>query len=96
MKLDYSQDPLRHVLNLAYAQAMTGKGKERHGDDKPFNEQVSSVITKEEGLGYPLGQAKKKMDECRRMPKDAAIRELLGAINYLAIAIIHLIDRGKE
>ena len=92
----YKKDPLRFALNLAYAQAMTGKGKERHGDEKPFVEQISMSITKAIGLAYPLGQAWKKADEAQRMPKEAAIRELLGAINYIAIAIISLIDGGKE
>ena len=92
----FDKDPLRYVLNLAFAQAMTGKGKERHGDEKPFVEQVSMSITKAIGLAYPLGQAWKKADEAQRMPKDAAIRELLGAIVYIAMGIITLIDGGKE
>ena len=96
MKTTFDEDPLRYVLNAAYAQAITGKGKERHGDEKPFVEQISMSITKAIGLAYPLGQAWKKADEAQRMPKDAAIRELLGAINYMAIAIITLIDGGKE
>ena len=96
MKLDYSQDPLRHILNLAYAQAMTGKGKERHAEDKPFREQIWSVITKTVGLGFPLGQSLKKWDESQRLSRDAAVRELLGAVVYLCMAIITLIDGGKE
>jgi len=96
MKTTFDEDPLRYVLNAAYAQAITGKGKERHGDDKPFMEQVSMSITKAIGLAYPLGQAWKKADESQRMAKDAAVRELLGAIVYLSMAIITLIDGGKE
>ena len=96
MKLDYSQDPLRHVLNAAYQQAMTGKGKERHGDEGPFNEQVWKRITKACGLGFPVGQAMKKDEERGRMVKEDAIKELLGGIVYLSMAIITLIDGGKE
>ena len=92
----FDKDPLRYVLNLAFAQAMTGKGKERHAEDKPFREQIWSVITKTVGLGFPLGQSLKKWDESQRLSRDAAIRELLDAIVYLAMTIITLIDGGKE
>ena len=91
----YKKDPLRYILNLAYAQAMTGKGKERHAEDKPFREQIWSVITKTVGLGFPLGQSLKKWDESQRLSRDAAVRELLGSIIYLAMAIITLIDGGE-
>jgi hypothetical protein len=62
-------DPLRYVLDLAYRQAMApdGKGMTRHGSDKPFREQISSVITRLVGIGYPLGQALKKRDEASRL-----------------------------
>jgi hypothetical protein len=40
-----------------------------------------------------LGQAIKKILESQRLPKGAAIHELLGAINYLAGAII---VRGEQ
>jgi hypothetical protein len=93
-------DPLRYVLDLAYRQAMApdGKGMTRHGSDKPFREQISSVITRLVGIGYPLGQALKKRDEASRLEKEAAIRELLGAINYLAMVVIHLLtdEDGKS
>ena len=41
------------------------------------------------GEGFALGQAIKKMQESQRLSHDAAIRELLGAINYIAGVIIH-------
>ena len=91
----FAKDPLKAVLNLAYAQAMLGKGKERHAEDKPFQAQIWSVITKTVGLGFPLGQAFKKWDEAQRMARDAAVRELLGAIVYLSMAIITLLDGEK-
>jgi hypothetical protein len=40
------------------------------------------------GVGSLLGQAFKKSEESQRLPQGAAIRELLGAINYLAGAVI--------
>jgi hypothetical protein len=88
-------DPLRYVLSLAYAHAMTGKGKERHAKDLPFDRQIWNVITKTVGLGFPLGQSMKKWDEAQRMARDAAVNELLGAINYLAMAVIVLLEKPK-
>lgn len=98
MNIDLRKDPLKAVLNMAYAQAMVGKGMERHGEEKPFVEQISMSITRAIGLAYPLGQAWKKCDESKRMMKDAATRELLGAIVYLAMAIITLLEGedGKQ
>jgi hypothetical protein len=42
------------------------------------------------GHGFCLGQAIKKAQEASRMEPDAAKRELLGAINYLAGAYLLL------
>ena len=90
----FKSDPLKFVLTLAYHHAMSPneKGMKRHGDDKPFRDQISSVITRMVGIGYPLGQALKKEDESKRLKRVAAVAELLGAINYLAIAIINILD----
>lgn len=80
---------LSNVLRLAYDQASSGKGQERHGQDLPFAKQPMQLIQDLCGEGFALGQAMKKMQESQRLPHDAAIRELLGAINYIAGAIIH-------
>lgn len=80
------------VLREALDQAQSGKGSERHGNGQPFTEQPALTITRAVGLGFPLGQAMKKIQECQRMDTDAAKRELLGAINYLAAAILFLDD----
>lgn len=96
MKTKFSDDPLRAVLNLAYQQAMLGKGAERHGDHKPFDEQIWATITRACGLGFPVGQAMKKNEEATRMPKDAAVKELLGGIVYLSMAVIALIEEGEK
>lgn len=93
--ISFQDDPLRFVLNLAYDQAMRGKGIERHGDGKPFDEQIGSIITKSVGLGFPLGQAWKKWDESKKLVAKAALAEILGAINYLAMAAIPII-KGLE
>ena len=80
---------LSNVLRRAYNQASSGKGQERHGQDLPFAKQPMQLIQDLCGEGFALGQAMKKMQESQRLPHDAAIRELLGAINYIAGAIIH-------
>lgn len=76
------------VLREALDQAQDGKGHERHGGDLPFSDQHTMTITRAVGRGFPLGQAMKKIQESQRMDTDAAKRELLGAINYLAAAIL--------
>lgn len=90
--ISFSRDPLKFVLSLAYHQAMKGKGKERHADDQPFLCQAWHSITRAVGVGFPTGQALKKMQESQRLPKEAAIKELLGAIVYLCMAIIAIME----
>jgi len=86
---------LGNVLTRAYDQAATGKGATRHGQDMPFDEQPMQVLLGLFGVGGALYQAGKKMQESQRMTHDAAIRELLGAIVYIAGAIIYL-EKNKE
>jgi hypothetical protein len=81
---------LRRVLDLALDQSANGKGKERHANDKPFDRQPMLEIGRMVGHGFCLGQAIKKAQEASRMEPDAAQRELLGAINYLAGAYLLL------
>lgn len=87
---DYSK--LRDILDRAYEQAASGKGKERHANGKPFDKQPISEIGRMVGTGYNLGQAMKKAQEAQGMAnrndKDKAAHELLGAINYIASAIM--------
>jgi hypothetical protein len=90
---------LERVLLDAMIQASNGKGKERHaGDGEYYEDQVMCEITRRLGPGYPLGQAVKKIIESQRLGGDAGIQELLGAINYIAGAIIVLQEQqhGKE
>lgn len=91
---DFMNDPnyrtLVNVLALAWEQAAEGKGAERHGQDKPFHEQPMQRLIDIYGIGFSLGQAAKKMQEAQRMEKDAAVHELLGAINYIAGTVIYL------
>ena len=83
-------EALAYVLDKALNQAAHGKGKERHATGEPFDQQPICAITRRVGFGYPLGQAEKKIEESQRLDTDAAVFELLGAINYLAAAVICL------
>lgn len=80
---------LQDVLRRAFEQASTGKGKERHaGSNEPFERQVICEVTRRLGEGYPLGQSVKKVYESQRLKGQRGVAELLGAINYIAAAII--------
>lgn len=82
-------EKLADVLQRAYGQAAHGKGKERHQvAGEPFEEQVMQDMARRFGVGSLLGQAFKKSEESQRLAHDASVRELLGAIVYLAGAVI--------
>ena len=85
-------ETLAAVLQAAYDQAATGKGKERHANDLPFHEQPMQQIARRRGIGFVLGQADKKSEEAQGMLERGDVvafrREILGAINYLAGAIV--------
>lgn len=87
---DIRYDSLREVLESAYNQAAIGKGRERHANDKPFDEQPILVIARLLD-GHPaasvLFQAMKKIVESARLG-DRATDELRGAIVYISAAII--------
>ena len=84
-------EALADVLQRAYDQAASGKGHERHANALPFDMQPMATINREQGSidGY-LFQARKKSIEARGLPDGRAQAELLGAINYLAGAVIAL------
>lgn len=85
---------LHEVLDMAFKQASQGKGKERHATEgEPFERQIICEVCRRVGHGYTWGQAVKKIYEAERLPKDRAIAELLGAINYLAADIIVLMEK---
>ncbi len=83
-------EALADVLERAYKQASEGKGKERHANDLPFDKQPMQTIAGHHGVGFLLGQAEKKTGESYVLPHDRAIAELLGAINYIAGAVVFL------
>lgn len=83
------------VLADALDQAQLGKGHERHAQDKPFEEQPMQKLIELHGRGFAYDQAGKKAQESERLAYEAARRELLGAIVYMAGAVINL-DKEKE
>ena len=84
-------ESLASVLIRAYGQAAEGKGSERHGQGLSFGEQPMQQLIRLYGVGFALGQAAKKAQEAQRLPTvDRQVAELLGAINYLAGAVIAL------
>jgi hypothetical protein len=84
-------DRLMLVMRRAFLQAAVGKGAERHANSLPFEDQPMQAINRLLGsVDGHLYQAIKKVQESKRLPRDRAVAELLGAINYLAGAIIVL------
>lgn len=88
-----SHEPLHAILMEAYQQAAAGKGRERHARDKPFLRQpileIGRMLSSADG---EIFQGMKKAQEASGMVErgqpDRAVAELLGAINYLAAAVI--------
>lgn len=80
-------ESLAEVLDRALEQAQSGKGKERHANGKPFDQQPIRTIG-DDYPGFLLGQATKKTLESRAMTPDRAERELLGAIVFTAAEIM--------
>lgn len=92
-------ESLRSVLLRAYDQAARTKGAERHANNLPFHEQPMQTIAAAHGVGFLFGQAAKKAQEAQGMhgrgETNKAIHEMLGAINYLAGAIIFM-EAGND
>ncbi len=83
---------LLDVLNDAMAQAASGKGRERHvqGEEDFTKQQIVEIGKRLQGnpAAGPLFQAVKKIYESGGLSADRAINELLGAINYIAAAVL--------
>lgn len=83
---------LAAVLLGALEQAAYGKGRERHANDLPFEDQpmnaICDILGSPEGMAY---QVTKKVAEALKMPTyEQQERELFGVINYTAGIIIWL------
>lgn len=89
---DRSYGDLVRILQEAHAQASRGKGRERHANGRPFDRQPIMELGRMFGPGFAAGQAAKKAQEAmgmiQRRNDEAAVAELLGAINYLAACVM--------
>lgn len=85
---------LSRILHDAYQQSATGKGRERHANDKPFDKQPIMEIARMVGVGGHAYQIAKKTQEAVGMANkgriEAAVAEFRGAIIYSAAAILLL------
>lgn len=90
MKTEPGYESLAGVLQRALDQAQAGKGAERHANSRPFHQQPMQTIAGQVGVGFLTGQAIKKTQEGQTLPAGRDVAELLGAINYLAGAVIFL------
>ena len=85
------------VMQSALEQASKGKGRERHASEgEAYEDQIICEVARRVGLGYPLGQAVKKIYESQRLIPQLGVQELLGAMNYLAAAVIVMQERMEE
>lgn len=91
---------LSDVLQEAYNQAISGKGSERHsyGEEKFSEQLICEIARRLSPCSYsgPLYQSVKKIYESTRLHPGAAIRELQGAINYIAAAILLIKEEQKK
>lgn len=80
--------PLYPVFMEAIHQAMHGKGKRHGGCVTPFMEQPWVHYAKMHGIGFLTGQAAKKLEEAASTKTGGDyLREMLGAVVYLGMAI---------
>jgi hypothetical protein len=94
---------LAEILESAFIQASGGKGHERHATNNPFEDQPIMQITRLLG-NHPVAalayQVIKKTVEAGRLyhikGADCAERELLGAMNYAAAAILRMREMSKS
>jgi|WetSurMetagenome_2_1015567.scaffolds.fasta_scaffold671024_1 hypothetical protein len=90
-------DELAITLAEAFEQAATGKGRMRHSNGLPFEQQPICTITRSEGHGFTRGQIMKKIDEVKRLPSiSAQINEMLSIIVYAAADIIVMREELHE
>lgn len=83
-------ETLAAILQRAHDQAAFGKGAKRHANGLPFDQQPMQRLCQSYGVGFALGQAAKKSEESQVLPPGADVAEILGAINYLAGAVLHI------
>jgi hypothetical protein len=92
---DVMAHPLFPVFVAAIQQAMYGKGERHGGDRTPFLEQPWNHYASMHGRGFLTGQAAKKLEEAASTRSGEAFeKEMLGAIVYGGMSVLH--ERQKE
>lgn len=95
---DYTK--LREVLDAAFQQSASGKGRARHANGRDFDKQPILEIARMVGPGYQVGQAMKKGQEAMGMVArgeyEAAVQEMLGAIVYNAACVVLLAELAVQ
>ena len=86
---------LYDALLSAFDQAAFGKGRERHANERAFQDQTILETARAHGIGYQTGQAEKKLREAHTLltldnGPARAKAEIKGAIIYAAAALIRL------
>lgn len=86
--MDYTN--LVAAAHYAISQAIEGKGRDRHADNKSFDRQPLFTITELLGDGSGLAfQAIKKIQEAQRMSPEKAIQEYRGAVVYTLALLLY-------
>ena len=89
-----SEQPYPEALAFCIAQALSGKGEQRHGFGRPFVQQVWVDLARKHGVGFLTGQSEKKWIEANTFiiaTDDARYcAEVAGAINYGLMALLWL------
>ena len=82
--------PLTAVFEAAIQQVTKGKGVRHGGETVPFFDQPWAHYAHMHGRGFLTGQAAKKLEEAVTTKEgEAYIQELLGAMVYIGMAILH-------
>ena len=84
-----SAHPLRAIYSAAIDQLTHGKGERHGGDATPFLQQRWLALSDAFGGQGLFWQAGKKLEEAMGKEGEARERELLGALNYLAMGILY-------
>lgn len=90
-------EALEEVLDQAWARAAIGKGADRHGDLRDFEQQDAVQEARVFGIGPHMYQIRKKAKEVTRLGNEGAKNELLDIIVYAAAAYlaIEMIEQGE-
>lgn len=91
--LPIERHPLDEVFKRCVEQAEKGKGEVKHGLGKGFYDQQWVDVTRRHGVGFLTGQAVKKLNEAaalkNNMTQEDWEKEMHGAINYAAMAVLY-------